>query len=38
MEEYNTNEPTLDELNKAIKRSKRRKACGPDDIPMEMIK
>lgn len=37
-ENYNTNQPTTKELKKVIKRMKRRKACGPDEIPMEMIK
>ena len=37
-EQYNTEPPTLEELRSTIKRLKRRKACGPDDIPMELYK
>ena len=37
-EEYNTEPPTLAELNQIIKKLKRRKAPGPDGIPTELIK
>lgn len=35
---YELGEITLDELKAFIKRSKRRKACGPDEVPMEFFK
>ena len=28
----------MEELRRRIKRLKRKKACGPDEIPMEMMK
>ena len=34
-QEYNTEKITLKELREVIKKSKRRKAPGPDDIVME---
>ena len=37
-EDYNIEQPTIEELKSIIKRMKRKKACGPDEIPMEMIK
>ena len=37
-ENYNTQEITLQELKQIIKKFKRRKAPGPDEIPMEIFK
>ena len=37
-EQYNIEQPTLTEMNITIKRLKRTKACGPDEVPIEMIK
>ena len=35
---YDTDYPTLIEIGRAIKKLKRRKAPGPDDIPTELLK
>ena len=35
---YNTEPPSLQEIKKAIKKLKRRKATGPDEIPIELFK
>ena len=37
-EKYNTGEMTMKELNAVIKKLKRRKAPGPDEIPTEILK
>ena len=37
-EEYNTEAPSMKEIKATINRLKRRKACGPDEIPMEFYK
>ena len=38
VEEYNPATPTIDELKPTIKKLQRRKAEGPDEIPMEFFK
>ena len=35
---YNEEDFTMDELNNTIKKLKRRKATGPDDMPIEALK
>ena len=38
LERYNTAPPSMEELERVIKKLKRRKAPGPDDIPTEIVK
>ncbi len=36
--QYNTWIISFEEFNKVVKKLKRHKACGPDDVPMEVFK
>ena len=35
---YNVGDITLSELKKVVKKFKRRKSSGPDEVPMEIFK
>ena len=37
-ENYNVGEITMEETSRTIKKCKRKKAAGPDEVPMELFK